>query len=566
MEKQIAYTDRPWLNDYSEDVQSEIALPQKSVGQVFDEATETWEKRPAIIFYGKKIRYGELRDKVDRLANALAGLGIKKGDRIAFLMLNSPEHIIALFAALKVGAVITPVSPVYVSSEIKHQLADSGAETIFCQDILWEGVEKTGLSLKNVILTNIGESLPRVKKFMGKSILREVYQKMSIPTLEVIREKGFFQIQDLLREYSPDPPDVPIDPKEDLALLPYTGGTTGPPKGVMVTHFNVIADLTLLKAFYPIQTSGKETSIAYMPFTHASGQVLTLLDGIPYGHTLVTVATPDPDDILRLISRYQATFFLGAPTMFEILKDYKKTNMVNWKGLKIIKCGSDALNESTANDWKARTGMGLHEMYGMTETTAITHATPLGKIKTGAVGIPIPNTMSAVLDPEEDTYVPVGEIGEIVVNGPQISKGYWKNPGATKECVSMIDGIRWWRTGDLGKMDEDGYFFIYDRKRDLIKYKGYRVFAREVEEVLKTHPKIKEVGVIGVPDIKVGHNVKAMVVLETDARGVLSEMDIMEYCKDKLAHYKIPKIVEFFGEIPKTDVGKVSRRELREEE
>jgi long-chain acyl-CoA synthetase len=190
---------------------------------------------------------------------------------------------------------------------------------------------------------------------------------------------------------------------------------------------------------------------------------------------------------------------------------------------------------------------------------------PLGKKKIGSIGIPTPNTIAAIVDPEKDEFLPVGDMGEIVVAGPLVARGYWNNPEATKECEALVDGLKWWRTGDLGKMDEEGHFYIYDRKRDLIKYKGLRVYAREVEEVLKTHAKIKEVGVIGVSDIKVGQNVKALVVLEAEARGQISEEDIKEYCKGKLAPYKIPKIVEFIGEIPKTDVGKVSRRELREE-
>jgi long-chain acyl-CoA synthetase len=252
--------------------------------------------------------------------------------------------------------------------------------------------------------------------------------------------------------------------------------------------------------------------------------------------------------------------------MFEILKDHKNTGRVNWKSLKIILSGGDALHEITARDWEIRTGVRIHEAYGMTETTAMNHGNPLGKAKTGSIGVPTVGTRAAIIDPEKEEFVPLGEMGELAVQGPNVTKGYWNDPKATRECEAIINGVRWWRTGDLAFMKEDGYFYIYDRKRDLIKYKGLRVYAREVEEILKIHPKIKEVGVVGVKDIKVGENVKVFVVLEPDARGNLSEADIIEYCKGKLAHYKIPRSVEFVGEIPKTDVGKVSRRELREEE
>ncbi|MCD4727261.1 MAG: AMP-binding protein, partial [Pirellulales bacterium] len=233
------YEEKVWLKHYPEGVPLEVELPIKSVGQAFDEATEKWAKKTAIIFYGNRISFEELREKVDRFANALFHLGIRKGDRVAFLLLNSPEFIVSFYGAVKAGAIITPISPVYVSSEIKHQLVDSGAESIICQDILYEGVEKTGVPLKNVIMTNITESLPKMKRFMGKSILRGVYQKMAAPSPDILRKEGFYQFQELITEYPPDPPEVEINPEEDLVLLPYTGGTTGPPKGAQISHYNV---------------------------------------------------------------------------------------------------------------------------------------------------------------------------------------------------------------------------------------------------------------------------------------------------------------------------------------
>lgn len=536
------YADKPWTKSYLPKVGSEIDIPVKSVGAAFDEATLKWADSTAIIFYGAKIKYKKLRERVDRFATALLHKGVKKGDRVGVLLLNSPEHIIAFYGLLKIGAIITPISPVYVSSEIKHQLEDSGAETIICQDMLYEVVEKTGVNFKNVILTNISESLPRMKKFAAKSILKGVYQKMALPPTSVFKREGVYCLQDLINEYPPDLPKVEIDPKEDLAVLPYTSGTTGNPKGVMLTHYNLIADEALYQSFYPIFEEGREVMLAYMPFYHASGLFMSMLGGIIHGNTLVIITSPDLDVIISHIVIYGATSFLGAPSIFESLKDFEKTSRVSWKDLKIVQSGADALNEITAKDWKERTGVSIHDMYGMTETVCMTHATPFGKPKLGSMGVPLPNTMAAILDPDTDEFVSLNEIGELAVRGPQVSaKGYWNKPDSTKECESIIDGVRWWRTGDLGRMDEDGYFYIYDRKRDLIKYKGLRVFAREVEEVLKTHPKIKEVGVIGVPNIKVGEDVKAMVVLESDAYGRLSEADIIEYCQGKLAHYKIPK-------------------------
>lgn len=566
MSTKSGYLERPWLKSYPQGIPAEVDIPVKSLCQAFDEATDKWKDKTAIIFYGTKIGYREMREKVDRFASAVSDIGIKKGDRVALLLLNCPQYFIAFYGLLKIGAIITPISPAYVSPEIKYQLEDSGAENIVCLDFLYAGVEKTGVPLKRVILTSIDEFLPASSRLLGKSILRGVFQKMALPPSNIFKKGGFHQFKELLHKYPPAPPSISIDPKEDIVSLPYTGGTTGSPKGVMITHYGHMAVLSAYKAFYPFFEDGKEMLIAYMPFYHIAGQWTAVVNPILLGQTEIVLTSADLDDIINSIVNYQATFFGGAPAIFELLKDYDKTSKVEWKKLKMVSVGADALHEFTFKGWQRRTGINLHDAYGMTETSGLTHLTPKGGSKVGAVGIPVPNTLSAILDPEKDEFLPMREIGEIVVSGPQVCKGYWKNAEATRECEAIIEGVRWWRTGDLGFMTEDGYFHIYDRKRDLMKYKGLRVYAREVEEVLKTHPKIKEVGVVGAKDIKVGENVKAYVVLESDARGKLSEADIMEYCQDKLANYKIPRIIELVGEIPKTDVGKVSRRELREME
>jgi len=251
--------------------------------------------------------------------------------------------------------------------------------------------------------------------------------------------------------------------------------------------------------------------------------------------------------------------------MFEYLKEYEKTDRVNWKRLKLIVCGADTLHESTIEAWERRTGSRIFEGYGMTETTAVSHGSPVHRPKKGSFGVPIPGVKAAIMDHVGTDFVPVGEVGELVLNGPNIMQGYWKRPEGTAETFVEIDGEKWLRTGDLVSMDEEGYFHFFDRKRDLIKHKGYSVFARHVEEVLFQHPQIKAAGVVGVPDPKVGNVIKAYVVLESEARGKISEEEIIDFCRKNLAHYKVPQIVEFRGELPKTDVGKVSRRELREE-
>jgi long-chain acyl-CoA synthetase len=561
-----AYEARPWLKFYLKEVPSDVPIPEKSVVEMFNESTDKWKDKTALVFYGRKMSYRELRDHTDRLATALVDLGVKKGDRVALLLLNSPQFIIAYFAALKAGATVTAISPVYVSPEIKHQILDSGAKYLICQDILFNHVDKADVKLDKVILTSITEYLPAMKKFLGSSVLRAVYQKMSAPSPELFKREGFYHMQELIAKYPPNPPVCQFDINEDLVTLPYTGGTTGLPKGAMITHRNLVSAQHLGSVYWGnITQPGKEVILAYLPFYHIYGQSVVMLGGISQGYTLVIFTTPDLDDILNAIESYKATLFYSVPSLYEALRDYARTDRVNWKRMKVLVSGADALLEDTAKGWEKRTGTKIHEGWGMTETSSVGILSPYGRPKVGSFGVPLPNTVAAIASPDKDDFLPVGETGELVIKGPEIMKGYWKKPEETENMFMKFNGERWLRTGDLARMDEEGYFFFYDRKRDMIKYKGLAVFAREVEEALCSHPQVKEAGVIGVPDKEVGEQVKAIVVLETEARGKLSEMDIIKYCGERLAHYKVPKIVEFRGEVPKTDVGKVSRRELRDE-
>jgi long-chain acyl-CoA synthetase len=559
------YLSSPWIKHYSPGVPPEITIPDISVPELFNQIVDKYGNKAALIFYGKKITYRELREWVDRLATALADLGIKKGHTVALYLLNSPQYVISYFAVLKLGAKVTPISPVYTSIEVKHQIQDSEAKTVICQDILYDNLEKAGVDPERVILTSIEEYLPGLKKLFGKSAQAKAYGGKKPPTVESINKPNVYAFQSLLKKYPPQPPQVTIDPQSDLAALPYTGGTTGLPKAAMLTHRNLVALQRQALSFWPIFEEGKETVMAFLPFFHIYGQVVVMLGGMAQGATLVLFTTPDIEEILSAMERHQASGFYGVPTLFEYLKEYDKTDRVNWKKLKLIACGADTLHESTVNAWEKRTGSKIFEGYGMTETTAVSHSTPLHRPKRGSFGVPLPNVKAAIMEHEGTTFLPVGEVGELILSGPNIMQGYWKRPDSTKESMLEIDGEIWLRTGDLVSMDEEGYFHFFDRKRDLIKYKGYSVFARHVEEVLYQHPQIKAAGVVGVPDPKVGNLIKAYVVLESEARGKISEEEILEFCRQNLAHYKVPKIIEFRGELPKTDVGKVSRRELREE-
>jgi len=545
-----AYLSRPWLKHYRQGVPADVEVPLRSVVDAFDEATERDPQRTAVVFYGRSISYRELRDAADRLACALARLGVKKGDRVALYLVNSPQFVIAYFAALKCGATVTPISPVYTSHEVRYQLKDSGAKALICQDALYEKVAKTGVELDAVVVTNVGEYLPALKRLLAK--------RADVPG-------KVHWLHDLLKDHPPEPPAVTIDPRTDLAALPYTGGTTGNPKGVMLTHYNLMAAQALGEAAFPSLERGKEVILAFLPFFHIYGQVVIMLNGLCQGSLLVLFTSPDTEAILAAMERYQATVFYGVPTLYEYLKDHKDTNKADWKRLKLIVSGADTLHESTMSGWAKRTGSRITEGYGLSECCATSHINPLERPKPGSFGCPVPEMRAAVVNPETLEFVPPGETGELVLSGPNVMAGYWQRPDESAQVFFERAGRRWLRTGDLVRMDEEGYFFFHDRSKDLIKFKGYSIFAKDVEDVLYAHPQVKAAGVIGVADPAVGQRIKAIVVLQGEARGKVSEEEIKSYCRQSLAEYKVPHIVEFRGELPKTDVGKISRRELRDE-
>lgn len=559
------YLSKPWLQHYGEGVPATIDIPNMSIPDLFDEAATRFAKKAALIFYGRTIKYGELKELSDRFAAALTDIGVKKGHTVALYLLNCPQYVIAYIGALKAGAKVTPVSPVYTSQELKHQLTDSDTTTLVCEDLLYDNVQRSGVELENVILSDISDYLPRLKKLFGQSTLKKAYGKKAQEADLKAMQDACLSFKDLIAKYPAQKPVVEINPEEDIAALPYTGGTTGLPKAATLTHLNVVACLQQAKAFWPDFVEGEETVIAFLPFFHIYGQVVVMLNSLVQGNTLVLYTTPDMDQILTAVDRYQASGFFGVPTLFEYLKEYEKTSRVDWKKLKLIACGADTLHDSTKKGFEKRTSATILEGYGATECCSLSHSTPIHRPKSGSFGIPISNMTAAIMDIDGTTFMPVDEVGEMILNGPNVMQGYWKRPDSNKEDFVEIEGMTWWRTGDLVRMDEEGYFHFFDRKRDLIKYKGYSVFARQVEEVLYKHPQIKAAGVVGVPEPAVGHLIKAYVVLQGEARGKISEEEIIAFCKENMAHYKIPKIIEFRGELPRTDVGKVSRRELREE-
>jgi long-chain acyl-CoA synthetase len=559
-----SYLARPWVKSYDPGVPADLPVPDLTVPAIFDEATDRFRDRTALVFSGRKISFGELRDGVDRLATAFHALGLRKGDRVALYLLNSPQFVLSYFAALKAGGVVTAISPVYTSHEIRFQLQDSGARILVCQDLLHDKVERSGVRVEHLVLTSVGEYLPALKQAVGRSFLGKVFRSLAVPAGPAAAVPGALAFQDLLARHEPRPPAVAIDPAADLAALPYTGGTTGNPKGVMLTHRNLVATRSFATSVMGL-AEGKETLLAFLPYFHIYGQVVVMLSAITAGHTQVLFTTPDLDAILAAMEDWQATVFWGVPTLYETLREHEGAGRVNWRRLKLIGCGADTLHASTVKAWEARTGTRIREGYGLTESTAASHLNPARDPRPGSFGLPFPGLDAAVVDPDGREALPVGEVGELVISGPNVMRGYWNREGETEEVFLREGGRTWLRTGDLVRMDADGFFHYVDRRKDLIKVRGYSVFAKDVEEVLYAHPHVKAAGVIGVPDAAAGAIIKAVVVLQPEARGRVSEEEIRAFCGERLAHYKVPKVVEFRGELPKTDVGKVSRRELRDE-
>ncbi len=554
------YEKRPWLEWYAKGVPADVEIPEKSIPEMVDDAVKKWGDKTALVFYGKKIKHKEIHEWSLRFAAALHDLGVQKGDRVAILLPNCPQYMIAYFGILRLGAVASPMSPLYSPREIKHQLNDSGSKNIVCLDLLFENVgrvwDETGL--QHAIITSVEEYLPAV----GRLFSRAGGKTLSV---DVGERSGIILFQDLLKKHPPKPPEVEINPKEDLAALPYTGGTTGVPKGAMLTHYNIAAIQEEMHRFFPDIEDGKECTVALLPFYHIYGQSVIMMTGAIRGGMGVLFAKPDLEDVVSAMEKYNVSLFYGVPTLYKYFLDVKRARRFNWKRVKYIFCGADTLHKEVREDWTRFMDKEIREGYGLTETTAVTHTNPPGRNKPGSFGVPLPNTHVAIVDQESGEFLPIGKEGELVVSAPQVMKGYWNNPEANEKSFLKAGGKTWFRTGDIARMDDEGYFYFVERTKDMIKYKGYSVFAHEIEEVLYDHPKIKEAAVIGVPDPDVGERVKAIVVPEADYRGKLSEAEVTEWCGKNLAHYKVPKIVEFRGEIPKTDAFKIDHKKLRQE-
>jgi long-chain acyl-CoA synthetase len=548
--------EKPWLAHYPEDVLQTISYPEESLYQILHRSAQKYPDHPAIIFFGNRITYRELLEQVDRLATALHKQGVQKQDRVALFLPNCPQSVIAYYAALRLGAIVVQVNPLYVERELKYQLEDAGVEVLIALDLLYPKIRniRETVPLRQVILTSIKDYLP-----FPLNRLYTLKQFKDRNRVKIHKEEEVRYLTELIREHPSAPPNIEVKP-QDIALLQYTGGTTGTSKGVILTHRNLVVNAVQCRNGLPKLRDGEETVLAVLPFFHVFGMTVAMNLAIYAGFSMVLLPRFEVAKVLKAIDKYKPTFFPGVPTMYVAINNYPKLHRYDLSSLKFCLSGAAPLPLEVMERFEAITGSRIVEGYGLTEASPVTHCNPVwGLRKPGSIGFPFPDTEAKVVDPDTGADLPVGEIGELVIRGPQVMQGYWHRDQETESTLK--EG--WLFTGDLAKMDEEGYFYIIDRKKDLIIASGFNVYPREVEEVLYEHPKILEAAVIGIPDPYRGETVKAFVVLKKDQKA--TEEEILDFCRKNLAAYKVPTQIEFKDQLPKTLVGKVLRRVLREE-
>jgi long-chain acyl-CoA synthetase len=549
--------DRPWFKFYDEGVPKEIEFPEVPLFALLEETAKKYPNSACTIFKGATVSYPEMNALTDRLAAGLASLGVKKGDRVGIFMPNSVQFVIAYFAILKLGAVVVATNPLYTPREIEHQVKDAGIEIMLVMSNFYNTIKtaQPKTNLKKLIVTNIKEYLPPVLAFLF------TLAKEKKGGFRIQLQEGDIWMKDLIAQFKPeDRPKVDVSP-DDMALFQYSGGTTGISKGAIALHRNLVANACQIRTWMPDAKDGEETVLMGIPLFHVYGMVAGLLFAIRTGAAMVMVPNVrDLKDVLENIQKYRTTIFPGVPTLYNALNNHPDVVSGKYKLDSIKACisGSAPLMRETKERFEQLTGGKVFEGYGLSEAPTATHCNPLnGENRTGSIGLPLPGVDARIVDLDDGmTVLGAGEIGELVLKGPQVFKGYHNMPTETQN--TLRDG--WLYTGDIARMDEDGYFYIVDRKKELIKPGGYQVWPREVEEVMMEHPKVMEVGVAGVPDAYRGETVKAWVVLKPGETA--TEEELRAWCKENMAAFKVPTMIEFRQELPKTTVGKILRREL----
>jgi long-chain acyl-CoA synthetase len=560
---------KPWLHFYSPGTPHSLTYRRGTLIDLLHDSARNYPDKTATHFVlrymlkdrvtiGGKLSYAELNRRVDQFAAALTRLGVKKGDRVALMLPNSPHFVITFFAAMRIGAIIVNTNPTYTARELKNQLVDSGAQTIVLLNLFKPRLNEiiTETSVQNTIVAHVFDTLP----FPSKPLVRSK-QKKEKDWVQTVAGPGVFLFESLLSGQG-KPPEVQIDP-DDVALFQYTGGTTGTPKAAMLTHFNLTANVEQTLAWNTDTVRGQERIMSAIPFFHVYGMTVCMLFGIAVGASLVIVPNPRPiENVMNIMQKERCSIYPGVPAMYIGIVNHPRVASFNLRSIKACISGSAPLPMDIQERFEAMTGGKLVEGYGLTEAAPVTHCNPLdNKRKEGSIGLPYPDIDTKIVADTGETVAP-GEIGELYLRGPQVMKGYWNKPD---ETAATVDAEGWLHTGDIAKMDAEGYFYIVDRKKDMINVGGLKVLPRDVEEVLFSHPKIAEAVVAGIPHPTRGDDtLKAFIVLKTGESCTADE--IRAFCKGQLAPHKIPREIDFRAELPKTQVGKVLRRVLVDEE
>ena len=553
------YSKKVWLNSYEQAVQESPEFEDVLVSQYLENSVKKFPDKPALIFQGYTLTFREFNEMVGKLAAALKDHGIKKGDSVAILLPNIIPCVVAYYAILKIGGVVVFNNPLYSDRELEHQFNDSGSKFLITLDLLAKRMvalrEKT--EIKTIVYTSIGDFLPFFKR-----LLFPLVAKKKGLAATVTPAKDLYSFKDILAKYSADytQADVGMD---DVAMYQYTGGTTGVSKGVMLTQRNISYQIQQIEAWFPEFKPGEEVMLGALPFFHVFGMSTSMNFAIRMGWPNVLVPKPQAEPLLEAISKFKPTFAPLVPTMYIGMLEHPDIETSDLTSIKGCFSGSAPLPVDVIHNFEKKTGSIIVEGYGLTETTPVTHINPFkGERKVGTIGLPIPGTMCKVVDIDDKTQeMPIGEPGELLIQGPQVMKGYLNRPDETEKALTE-DGFIC--TGDVAVMDEQGYFSIVDRIKDMIISGGYNVYPRDIDEVLFEHPKVVEACCIGIPHPKRGEAVKAFIVLKEGQ--TMTQQEVIEYCDGRLAKYKLPVAVEFRNELPKSNVGKILRKDLRQEE
>jgi long-chain acyl-CoA synthetase len=557
MKAAVDADEKAWFGHYEPEVPRTLEVPDIALHELFERTVADYPHNTATIFFGERLTYAQLDEQANRFASGLQGLGVAAGDRVAIILPNCPQFLVAFFGVLKAGAVAMPLNPAYVARELKTQFEDAGVTTVVALNTVAPRVQEImpDTPVERLIVTWMQDTLSPLM-----SLMLNVKERRDATYVDVSGET-VHRYLDLLRNSSVDYARSEAG-RDDVAVLLYTGGTTGTPKGAMLSHRNLVANALQMNAWvWDTRSQKHDVYLAVIPFFHSYGLTVVMNLAISSASSMVLLPRFGIKDVLRAIARWRPTIFPAVPMIYGAIAHHPLSSGFDLRSIRICISGAAPLPAEVQQAFESVTGARLVEGYGLTETSPVTHCNPIyGERRTGSIGLPIPMTEARIVNPESGETLDVGEVGELAVSGPQVMKGYWARPDETADMIR--DG--WLHTGDMARQDENGYFYVVDRKKDVILVNGFNVYPREVEEVIYEHEKVREVVVVGVPDKRQGEIVKAYVALQPDAE--VTEGELRRFAAERLADYKVPTRIEFREGLPKSAVGKYLRRELVAEE